>query len=70
MISRTFKLAVTAIIVGGLLLLVMKLFVPNFGKTELVFLFVGLVFCGVVGFRFQQRRERRQLDLMRDSALW
>ncbi|MBA3057231.1 MAG: hypothetical protein KJ614_00120 [Gammaproteobacteria bacterium] len=68
--SRSFKQAVAAFIVGGLLLLVMKLFVPNFGKAELGLSFCGLLICGVVAFRFQQRRERRQLDLMRDSALW
>ncbi len=68
--SRPFKQAVAAIMIGGLFLLFMRLFVPNFGKVELVLLFVGIVFCGVVTFRFQKRRERRQLDLFRDSALW
>lgn len=67
---NTFKLAFAAIMLAGLILLALKLFGQNFGKAELGLLFVGLAICGVAAFSLQQRRVRRQLDLMRDSALW
>jgi Flp pilus assembly protein TadB len=43
---------------------------PKLNLAEGVFVSGILVLCGVVAYRFQQRRERRQLDLIRDSALW
>ncbi len=68
--SRAFKQTVAAIMIVGLLLPLFKLFFPNFGKAALGLSFCGLLICGLVAFRFQQRRERRKIDLMRDSALW
>ncbi len=67
---RLRKHAIAAILIGGLLLVARKVFASNFDKTELLLLFIGLVFCGVATFFFQQRRERRLLESMRDSALW
>ena len=67
---KTFTYAVVAIMVGIFILLALKLFGQNFSRSELALLFVRLAVCGVAAFRFQQRRQRRQLDLIRDSALW
>lgn len=68
--KNTLKLAVVAIAVGGSAVLTQKFFGQKFDKAEWGFLCVSLVFFGWATFRFQQRREQRQLDLMRDSALW
>ena len=64
------KLAVVAVVIGGLLFSALKLVGQNIDKTELAILIVSLVVCVVVALRLEQRRKRRQLDLMRDSALW
>jgi ABC-type Fe3+-siderophore transport system permease subunit len=68
--NRVRKKITLAIIFGGLLLLVLKLFGFNLFSTELILLFFCFAFLCMIFFRFQQRRQRRQLDLMRDSALW
>lgn len=62
----TLKQAVVAIMVGGLMLLALKMFGQKFGKSELALMCVGVVFCGLAAFRFQQCRERRQLESMRN----
>ena len=64
------KLAVVAVVIGGLLFSALKLVGQNIDKTELAILIVSLVVCVVVALRLEQRRKRWQLDLMRDSALW
>ncbi len=66
MTHRTLKLAVVSIAAAVLFLFVLKML----NLTELAFLFGLIVLCGVAVFRIQKRRERRQLELMRDSALW
>jgi hypothetical protein len=67
---RSGKQAVVAIMVVGLMLLALKLICQEFGQTEWALLCVSLVYFGLVLLRFRQRRERRQLESMRDSALW
>ena len=67
MLKLTVISTAVSITMGGLVMLALKL-----GKSEWVALIVGgiLILCGVVAFRFEKRRKQRQLESMRDSALW
>jgi len=70
MTLSTFKLKVAFFTAVGLVLLLATMFGLRLSESEMTLLAGLLVFGGVAAVRIQRRRERRQLDLMRDSALW
>jgi len=63
-------LLILSMLIAGVTFLGLKTIWQKFELAEWVLALIGFLTISWFGFRFQRRRKSRQLESMRDSALW